>query len=49
MTLKSDTKFQEKMTLGPEKEMENFNTIRSSGKSENLRSNGLLLSKVCNV
>ena len=45
MKLKSDTKFQEKMTLGPKKEMENlvnFNTIR--GKSENLLFHLILLS-----
>ena len=41
MTLKSDTKFQEKMTLGPEKEMDNFSTIR--GKSENLLLHVILL------
>ena len=44
MTLKSDTKFEEKMTLGSKNDMRNlvdFNA--SSGKSENLHFDVLLL------
>ena len=47
MTLKSDVKFEEKLTLGSKNNMRNlvkFNA--SSGKSENLRFDILLLSKV---
>ena len=47
MTLNSDTKFEEKLTLGSKTDMKNsvsFNA--SSGKSENLNFDVLLLSKV---
>ena len=47
MTLKSDAKFEEKLTLGSKNDIRNLNA--SSGKSENLQFDGLLLSKVCNV
>ena len=50
MTLKSDAKFEEKLTFCLKNDMmnvENLNT--SSGKSENLHFDGLLLSKVCKV
>ena len=46
MTLKSDAKFEEKLTLGSKNDMTNlvnFNT--SSGKSEDLHFDVLLLSK----
>ena len=47
MTLNSDAKFEEKLTLGSKNDMRNlisFNT--SSGKSENLRFDVLLLSNI---
>ena len=50
MTLKSDAKFKEKLTLGSKNDarnLKNFNA--SSSKSETLQFDGLLLSKVCNV
>ena len=50
MTLKSDPDFEEKLTFCLKNDMRNlvnFNT--SSGKSENLHFDGLLLSKVYNV
>ena len=50
MSLKSDTKFEKKLTLGSKNDMRNlviFNA--SSGKPENLHFDGLLLEKVCNV
>ena len=47
MTLKSDTKFEEKLTLGSKNDMKNLvNFNVSSSKSENLHFNVLLLSKV---
>ena len=50
MTLKGDTKFEEKLTLGSENDMRNLvNFNASSDKSENLHFNGLLLTKVHNV
>ena len=50
MTLKSEAKFEEKLTLGFTNDMRNlmnFNAI--SGKAEYLRNDVLLLSKVCHV
>ena len=50
MTLKSDGKFEEKLTLGPKNDLRNlvnFNT--SSGKSKNLHFDELLLSIACKV
>ena len=50
MTLKGDTKFEEKLTLGSENDMRNLvNFNASSDKSENLHFNGLLMTKVHNV
>ena len=50
MTLKSDAKFEEKLTLGSKNDMKNLmNFNASSGKSENLHFDVLLLSKVCYV
>ena len=47
MTLKSDAKFEEKLTLGSKNDMRNLvNFNASSGKSENLHFDVLLLSKV---
>ena len=50
MALKSDSKFEEKLTLGSKNDvikLVNFNV--SIGKSKNLLFCGLLLLKVCNV
>ena len=45
MTLKSDAKFEEKLTLGSKNDMRNLvNFNASSGKSENLHFDVLLLS-----
>ena len=45
--MKSDVKFEEKLTLGSKNDMRNLvNFNASSGKSENLHSDVLLLSKV---
>ena len=45
MTLKSDAKFEEKLTLGSKKDIKNLmNFNESSGKSENLHFDVLLLS-----
>ena len=44
MTLKSDGKFEEKLTLGSKNDVRNFNW--SSGKSKNFQFDVLLLSKV---
>ena len=50
MTLKNDAKFEQKLTFGSKNDMRNLvNFNASSGKSENLHLNGLLLPKVCNV
>ena len=50
MTLKSDAKFKEKLTLGSKNDVRNLKTFNaSSSKSETLQFDGLLLSKVCNV
>ena len=50
MTLKDDAKFIGKLTRGLKNDMRNLvNFNSSSGKSENLHFDGLLLSKVCNV
>ena len=50
MTLKSDAKFKEKLTFCLKNGMSNLvNFNSSSGKSENLHFDGLLLSKVYNV
>ena len=47
MTLRSDSKFEEKVTCGSENDMRNLvNFIASSGTSENLHFDVLLLSKV---
>ena len=47
MTLRSDAKFEEKVTCGSENDMRNLvNFISSSGTSENLHFDVLLLSKV---
>ena len=44
MTLKSDAKFEEKLTLGSKSDMRNFvNFNTSSGKSENLQLGMLIL------
>ena len=45
MSLKSDTKFEKKLTLGSKNDMRNLvNLNASSGKSENLHCDVLLLS-----
>ena len=50
MTLKSDAKFKEKLTLGSKNDVRNLKHFNaSSSKSETLQFDGLLLSKVCNV
>ena len=50
MTLKSDAKFEEKLTLGSKNDMRNLvNFNVSSGKSENLHFNVLLLLIAYNV
>ena len=50
MTLKSDEKFEEKFTPGSKKDMNNLvNFNASSGKSENLHFDVLLLSISCKV
>ena len=50
MTLKSDAKFDKKLTLDFKNDMKNLvNFDSSSGKSENLHFDGLVLSKVYNV
>ena len=50
MTLKSDAKFEEKLTLGSKNGMRNLvNFNASSGKPKNLRFDLLLLPKVCYV
>ena len=47
MTLKSDTKFEEKLTIGSKNDIRNLvNFNASSGKSKNLRFDVLLLSKL---
>ena len=47
MTLKSDAKFEEKLTLGSKNDMRNLVKFNAnSGKSENLHFDILLLSKV---
>ena len=47
MTLKSDVKFEEKLTLGSKNDMRNLvNFNASSGKSDNLHLDMLLLSRV---
>ena len=50
MTLKSDAKFEEKLTCGLENEMKNLvNFCQSTQKSQNWDVDGILLSKVENV
>ena len=50
MKLKSDAKFEEKLTLGSKNDMRNLVNFKvSSGKSENLHVNVLLLSIAYNV
>ena len=50
MTLKSDPNFEEKLTFSVKNDIRNLvNFNASSGKSENLHFDGLLLQKVCNV
>ena len=47
MTLKSDAKFEEKLTLGPKNNMRSLASFDvSNGKSENLHFNALLLSVI---
>ena len=47
MTLKSDAKFEEKLTLGSQNDMRNLVKFNASnGKSENLHFDVLILSKV---
>ena len=47
MTLKSNAKFEENLTLGSKNDMRNLvNFITTSGKSENLHFDELLFSKV---
>ena len=47
MTLKSDAKFEEKLTVGSKNDKRNLvNFDASSGKSENLHFDVLLLSKI---
>ena len=48
MTVKTDAKFEEKLTLGSKNDMRNLvNFNESSGKSENFYFDRLLLWKVC--
>ena len=50
MTLKSDAKFEEKLTLGSKNDMRNLvNFNASCHKSENLHFDGLVLSKAYKV
>ena len=50
MTLKSNAKFEQKLTLGSKKDMRNLmNFNASSGKYENLHSGELVLSKAYKV
>ena len=50
MTLKSDAKFEEKLTCGLENDMRNLaNFYQSTQKSQNWDFDGILLSKVENV
>ena len=50
MTLNSDAKFEEKLTLSSKNDMKNLvNFNASSGKSKNLHFDGVFLYKVCNV
>ena len=50
MTLKSDAKFKEKLNLGSKNDKKNFLSFNaSSGKSENLNFDGLLLSIVYKI
>ena len=50
MTLKSDPNFEEKLAFCLKNDMKNLLSFNaSSGKSENLHFDGLLLKKACNV
>ena len=50
MTMKSDAKFEEKLTYCLENDMRNFaNFYQSTGKCQNWNFDGILLSKVENV
>ena len=50
MTLKSDTKFEEKLTCGLENDMRNLENVHlTTRKSQNLNFDGILLSKGKNV
>ena len=50
ITLKSDAKFEEKLTLDSENDMRNLvNFNASSGNYEDFRYDRLLLQKVCNI
>ena len=49
MTLKSDAKFEEKLTYGLENDMRNLANIYYSTKSQNWDFDGILISKVENV
>ena len=49
MTVTSDAKFEETLTLGSKKDMQNLvNFNASSGKSENLYFDMVFLQKLCN-
>ena len=50
MTMKSDSKFEEKLTLCSKNDVRNLVNFNASiGKSKNLLFCGMLLLKVCNV
>ena len=50
MAMKSDAKFEEKLTCGLENDMRNLvNFYQSTGKSQNWDFDGILISKVENV
>ena len=50
MTLKSDAKFEEKLTCGLENDMRNFvNLYQSTWKSQNWDFDGIIISKIENV
>ena len=50
MTLKSDAKFEEKLTCGLENDMRSFtNLYQSTWKSQNWDFDGIIISKVENV
>ena len=50
MTLKSDPKFEEKVTFCLKNDIRNLMSFNlSSGNSENLHFDGIFLSKLCNI